>query len=152
MIEAVGLLFSAIAARFKSRARLEAEVLVLRHQLNVLVRKVGRRPRLLSWDRLLFVVLYQLCPPTLDSVSIIKPHTVIRWHRAGFRAYWRWKSRARGGRPKIDAEIWVLIHEMSRANRLWGAPRIHGELLKLGIAVAQSTVANGQAPWPARAG
>jgi hypothetical protein len=77
----------------------------------------------------------------LDSVSIIKPDTVIRWCRAGFRAYWRWKSRARGGRPKIDAEIRDLIREMSRANRLWGAPRIHGELLKLGIAVAQSTVA-----------
>jgi transposase InsO family protein len=141
MIECVGLLFSAIAARFKSRARLEAEVLVLRHQLNVLVRKVGRRPRLLSWDRLVFVVLYRLCPQVLDSVSIIKPHTVIRWHRTGFNAYWRWKSRARGGRPKIDAETRALIREMSRANQLWGAPRIHGELLKLGIAVAQSTVA-----------
>jgi hypothetical protein len=141
IIEAVGLLFSAIAARFKSRARLEAEVLVLRHQVNVLVRKAGRRKRLLSWDRLVFVVLYRLCPQMLNSVSIIKPDTVIRWHRAGFRAYWRWKSRARGGRPKIDAKIRDLIREMSRANRLWGAPRIHGELLKLGVAVAQSTVA-----------
>src|SRR5262245_57736755 len=102
MIECVGLVFSAIAARFKSRARLEAEVLVLRHQLNVLVRKAGRRPRLLSWDRLAFVVLYRLCPPMLDSVSIIRPHTVIRWHRAGLRVYWHWKSRARGGRPKVD--------------------------------------------------
>jgi hypothetical protein len=78
MIECVGLLLSAIAARFKSRARLEAEVLVLRHQVNVLVRKAGRRPRLLSWDRLVFVVLYRLCPQVFDSLSLIKPHTVIR--------------------------------------------------------------------------
>ena len=73
--------------------------------------------------------------------SIVQPETVIRWHRTGFRLYWRWKSRTRGGRPKIPVEIRRLIREMSLANRLWGAPRIHGELLKLGIEVAQSTVA-----------
>jgi transposase InsO family protein len=109
----------------------------------------------MSWDRLIFVVRYRLCPQVLKSLAIIKPHTVIRWHRTGFRAYWRWKSRARGGRPKLDAEVRDLIREMSRANRLWGAPRIHGELLKLGIAVAQSTVAKNMARRrgpPAQAG
>jgi transposase InsO family protein len=77
----------------------------------------------------------------LNAVTIVQPETVIRWHRTGFRLYWRWKSRTRGGRPKIPGEIRRLIREMSLANRLWGAPRIHGELLKLGIEVAQSTVA-----------
>jgi transposase InsO family protein len=77
----------------------------------------------------------------LDAVTIVQPETVIRWHRKGFRLYWRWKSRSRGGRPRIPGEIRRLIREMSLANRLWGAPRIHGELLKLGIEVAQSTVA-----------
>ena len=77
----------------------------------------------------------------LNAVSIVQPETVIRWHRTGFRLYWHWKSRFRGGRPKVPVEIRRLIREMSLANRLWGAPRIHGELLKLGIEVAQSTVA-----------
>ncbi|SEP45436.1 Integrase core domain-containing protein [Rhodospirillales bacterium URHD0017] len=92
-------------------------------------------------DRLLFVWLYRLFPSVLNAVTIVQPETVIRWHRTGFRLYWRWKSRARGGRPRITVEIRQLIREMSLANRLWGAPRIHGELLKLGIEVAQSTVA-----------
>jgi len=77
----------------------------------------------------------------LNAITIVQPETIIRWHRAGFRLYWRWKSRARGGRPKVPMEIRRLIREMSLADRLWGAPRIHGELLKLGIDVAQSTVA-----------
>ena len=92
-------------------------------------------------DRLVFVGLYRLAPEVLDALKIVKPETVIRWHRAGFRAYWRWKSRPRGGRPKTPAEIRQLIRDMSVANPLWGAPRIHGELLKLGIDVGQTTVA-----------
>jgi transposase InsO family protein len=92
-------------------------------------------------DRLLFVWLYRLFPSVLNTVMIIQPETVIRWHRMGFRLYWRWRSRSRSGRPKIPLEIRRLIREMSLANRLWGAPRIHGELLKLGFEVAQSTVA-----------
>jgi len=92
-------------------------------------------------DRLLFVWLYRLFPLVLNAITIVQPETTMRWHRAGFRLYWRWKSRARGGRPKVPLEIRRLIREMSLANRLWGAPRIHGELLKLGIDVAQSTVA-----------
>jgi hypothetical protein len=92
-------------------------------------------------DRLLFVWLHRLFPSVLNAVTIVQPETIIRWHRAGFWLYWRWKSRSRGGRPKVSAENRRLIREMSLANRLWGAPRIHGELLKLGIEVAQSTVA-----------
>ena len=92
-------------------------------------------------DRLLFMWLYRLFPSVLKAVAIVQPETILRWHRAGFRLYWRWKSRSRGGRPKVPMEIQRLIREMSLANRLWGAPRIHGELLKLGIEVAQSTVA-----------
>jgi transposase InsO family protein len=145
-------LSNAIAVRFKSTTRLEAEVLILRHQVNVLRRSAGRRPRLTAWDRLVFVVLYRLRPQVLDAVAIISPDTVIRWHRRGFKAFWRWKSRSRGGRPAIPKEIRDLIREMSRANWLWGAPRIHGELLKLGIEVAESTVAKYMVKRPRRPG
>src|ERR1700716_2731022 len=127
---------------FKTRARLEAEIVLLRHQLNVLRRRVPSKPKLGVADRLLFVWLYRLFPLVLNVATIVRPETIIRWHRAGFRLYWRWKSRSRGGRPKVPMEIRRLIRGMSLANRLWGAPRIHGELLKLGIEVAQSTVAN----------
>jgi transposase InsO family protein len=113
----------------------------LRHQLNVLRRPARRRARLTAWDRLVFVALYRLCPQVREAVAIINPDTLIRWHRRGFRAFWHWKSRSRGGRPAILKEIRDLIREMSQANWLWGAPRIHGELLKLGIAIAESTVA-----------
>jgi hypothetical protein len=92
-------------------------------------------------DRFLFVCLYRWFPSALKAVAIVRPETIIRWHRAGFRAYWRRRSRNRVGRPKVSAELRTLIGEMSRANALWGAPHIHGELLKLGFEVAQSTVA-----------
>jgi transposase InsO family protein len=132
---------SIVVSPFKTRARLEAEIIMLRHQLNVLRRRDPSKPKLAVADRLLFVWLYRLFPSVLNAMTIVRPDTVIRWHRAGFRLYWRWKSRTRGGRPKIPEEIRRLIREMSLANRLWGAPRIHGELFKLGIEVAQSTVA-----------
>jgi transposase InsO family protein len=141
MLETAKSFLAALLMLFKPRSELQAEILVLRHQLNVLRRKAKGRPRLTSWDRLLFVWLYRLCPSVLAAVAIIEPDTLIRWHRNGFRAYWRWKSRSRGGRPRIPQGIRKLIHEMSLANRLWGAPRIHGELLKLGIEIAESTVA-----------
>jgi transposase InsO family protein len=115
--------------------------LALRHQLNVLRRKTPKRPIFSSIDRLVFAGLYRLAPDVLDALTIVKPETVVRWHRAGFRAYWRWKSRPRGGRPKTLLEIRRLIREISIANPFWGAPRIHGELLKLGIDVGQTTVA-----------
>ena len=135
------LIWWAVIGLFRSRTSLEAENLVLRHQLNVLRRKSPARIAFSSVDRMVFAGLYALAPNVLDALKIVKPDTVIRWHRAGFRAYWRWKSRARGGRPRTATDIRQLIREMSIANPLWGAPRIHGELLKLGIEVGQTTVA-----------
>jgi hypothetical protein len=131
----------ALIGLFRSRASLQAEILTLRHQLNVLRRKSPQRLTFSSIDRLVFAGLYLLAPGVLDALKIVRPETVIRWHRAGFRAYWRWKSRPRSGRPKTPLEIRQLIREISLANPLWGAPRIHGELLKLGIDVGQTTVA-----------
>ena len=92
-------------------------------------------------DRWFFVYLYRLLPSILSVLSIIQPETLVRWHRVGFRCYWRWKSRRRGGRPQIDTDLRKLIRRVSVENPLWGAPRIHGELLKLGLEVAQSSVA-----------
>jgi hypothetical protein len=135
------LIWSAVIGLFRSRAALQAEVLFLRHQLNVLRRKSPRRVALNNIDRLVLTGLYYLAPQLLDALKIVKPETVIRWHRAGFRAYWRWKSRPHGGRPRTPPEIRQLIRDMSIANPLWGAPRIHGELLKLGIDAGQTTVA-----------
>jgi len=137
----VKLLLNWLASLVKSRRRLRAENLVLRHQVNILLHTRPQRIRLSDADRLAFVWLYRLCPAVVDAVAIIRPETLIRWHRRGFKAFWRWRSRSGGGRPVIPREIRELIREMSRANWLWGAPRIHGELLKLGIEVAQSTVA-----------
>jgi transposase InsO family protein len=141
------LIWHASLGLFRSRASLEAEILVLRHQLNVLRRKAPARVAFSSFDRMIFAGLYALAPGVLAALQIVKPDTVIRWHRAGFRAYWRWKSRSRGGRPRTTAEIRQLIREMSIANPLWGAPRIHGELRKLGIEVGQTTVAKYMARW-----
>ena len=146
MVEWLKQLAYALSLRFKSRARLEAENLVLRQQLNVLMRKLPKRLRLTNSDRLLLVWLYRLFPSILSAIRIVRPETVIRWHRRGFQAYWRWKSRPGVGRPPIDGEIRDLIRQMSMANPLWGAPRIHGELLMLGIDVAQSTVAKYMVP------
>jgi transposase InsO family protein len=139
---AIGLLFlSMLCDCFKPQQRLEAEILVLRHQLNVLQRHTPRRRLQLRWaDRALFIWLYRRYPRILDAVIIVRPQTVVRWHRKGFAAYWRWKSRSPGGRPRIAQEVRELIRRMSLENPLWGATKMHGELLKLGIAVAQSTV------------
>src|ERR1700758_4326732 len=131
---------------FKSRSRLEAEIVVLRHQLNVLRLRAPRRLYLRWADRLLFVWLYRRFPRILDAITIVRPETVVRWHRMGFAAYWRWKSYPLGGRPWVDKQIRDLIRRMSFENPLWGAPKIHGELLKLGIEVAQSTVSKYMVP------
>ena len=125
---------------FKSRQRLEAEILVLRHQLNVLQQRAPRRLHLHWADRALFIWLYRRCPRILDAVTIVKPEAVVRWHHMGFAAYWRWKSRPRGGRPRIGKEVRGLIRRMSIENPLWGVPKIHGELRKLSIDVPQSSV------------
>jgi hypothetical protein len=140
MVAFLSQLLLAIRSRFTRRARLEGENLLLRQQLIILRRKSPTRVRLWNIDRLLLVWLYRLYPSLLDVIMIVQPETVIRWHRGGFRAYWRWKSRQVGGRPRIDSETRALIRRMSRENPLWGAPRIHGELLILGIEVAESTV------------
>src|SRR6266404_6285181 len=141
MIDFLKLFLHILVSPFKTQARLEAEIVLLRPQLTVLRQRFPSKPRLTAADRLIFVWLYRLFPSLLNAITIVQPETIIRWHRAGFRLYWRWKSRSRGGRPKVPIEIRHLIREMSLANRLWGAPRIHGELLRLGIDVAQSTVA-----------
>ncbi len=129
-----------LASPFKSKIRLEAENATLRHQLVVLRRKLKGRAHLTNNDRWFFVQLYRWFPSILPVLMIIRPVTLVRWHRAGFRRYFRWKSRRRG-RPPIEAELRALIRQMSTENLLWGAPRIHGELLKLGFEVAQSSVA-----------
>ena len=130
-----------LASPFKSKIRLAAENAALRHQLIVLRRRLPGRVRLTNHDRWFFIQLYRWFPSILKVLTIIRPETLVRWHRAGFRSYWRWKSRSLGGRPQIDSDLRTLIRRMSVENSLWGAPRIHGELLKLGFAVAQSSVA-----------
>jgi putative transposase len=139
MLKHVHSIVAAIARRFRSRAVLELENLALRHQLHVLRRQRPGRPRLFTIDRLLWVWLYRLWPRCLDTMVLVKPATVVQWHRQGFRLFWHWRSRS--GRPSVNREIRKLIREMSSANPLWGAPRIHGELLKLGIEISQATVA-----------
>jgi transposase InsO family protein len=129
-----------VADMFKSRRRLEAENLFLRHQLNIALRRAPPRPRLYGSDRALLVWITGIWPNLLDLSQVVKPETIFRWHRFGFKAFWRWKSRNRAGRPKIDRGLRDLIRRMCRENPLWGAPRIHGELLMLGFNVAQSTV------------
>src|ERR1700745_4131302 len=139
----IGLLcfaLAVLASPFKSKLRLEAENATLQHQLIVLKRRLPGRVRLTNHDRWFFIQLYRWFPSILKVLTIIRPETLVRWHRAGFRCYWRWKSRRRGGRPPIETELRVLIGRMSIENPLWGAPRIHGELLKLGFEVAQSGV------------
>src|SRR5467141_2744497 len=141
MIGLLCFVLAVLASPFKSKLRLEAENAVLRHQLIVLRRRPHGRIRLTSHDRLFFIQLYRRFPAIRKVLTIIRPETLVRWHRAGFRGYWRWKSRPQGGRPQIDTELRVLIRRMRMENPLWGAPRIHGELLKLGFEVAQSSVA-----------
>src|SRR6266702_4088387 len=141
MIGLLCFVLAALASPFKSKMRLEAENVVLRHQLIVLRRRLRGRVRLTNNDRWFFIQLYRWFPSILQVLTIIRPETLLRWHRAGFRCYWRWKSRPQGGRPQIDTELRVLIRRMSVENPLWGAPRIHGELLKLGFEIAQSSVA-----------
>ena len=125
----------------RSRVMLEAEIWTLRQQINVLRRTAPKKLSFCAVDRMIFVGLYRLFPKICDALAIVKPDTLVRWHRAGFRSYWRWKSRRRGGRPIVPVEIRRLIREMSIANSLWGAPRIHGELLKIGIDIGQTSVA-----------
>jgi hypothetical protein len=150
MIAILRLLIGALRDYFMSRRRLQAEVLVLRHQINILRRQVPSRVRPTASDRAIFVWLHRLFADVGNVIVIVHPETIVRWHRIGFRAWWRWKSRNLGGRPEIDRELRDLVRRMCEENALWGAPRIHGELLKPGFDVAQSTVSKymlrGRAP------
>src|ERR1700738_552872 len=141
MIGLLCFILAVLASPFKSKTRLEAENAALRHQLIVLRRKVKGRAHLTNHDRWFFILMYRWFPSILEVLVIIRPETLVHWHRAGFRRYWRWKSRSPGGRPQIGTDLRALIRRMSVENPLWGAPRIHGELLKLGFEVAQSSVA-----------
>jgi hypothetical protein len=123
-----------------SRATLRLENIALRQQVAVLKRE-RRQPQLRPLDRVFWVFLSRLWPRWKDALVIVKPETVVSWHRQGFRLFWKWKScHGKPGRPRTSKEIRELIQRMSRENPLWGAPRIHGELLKLGIDVSQATV------------
>ena len=132
-------LVSTLLVGFRSRLALQAEILALRHQLNVLQRSTDARRRLRTSDRILWVWLSQLWSDWRSALLIVKPETVIRWHRQGFRLYWRWKSR-HPGRPDAGREIRELIRKMCVSNPTWGAPRIQGELLKLGFGVSEGTI------------
>jgi transposase InsO family protein len=123
----------------KSRRELALENLALRQQLAVL-KHATKRPKLRKADRAFWVALSRLWPDWQHALLLVKPETVVGWHRKGFRLYWTWKSRSRGGRPPIDAEIRTLIRRMARENPTWGAPRVHGELLKLGFELGEATV------------
>src|SRR5208337_4253302 len=139
MLKLVRSIVSRLVCRFRSRAVVELENIALRHQLHVLRRQRPGRPWLFAIDRLLWIWLYRLWPRCLEVMVLVKPATVVQWHRQGFRLFWRWRSRS--GRPSVDREVRDLIRQMSSTNPLWGAPRIHGELLKLGIEISQATVA-----------
>src|SRR6202048_1438197 len=141
MIGLLCFVVAVLASPFQSKIRLEAENATLRNQLVVLRRKLKGRARLTSNDRWFFVQLYRWFPSILPVLMIIRPETLVRWHRAGFRRYWRWKSCRRGGRPQIETELRALIRQMITEYLLWGARRIPAVLLKLGSSVAQSSVA-----------
>jgi putative transposase len=133
-------LFAAVLASFRNRAALQVEVLALRHQLGVLHRSV-KRPKLTAADRLLWAWLSELWGDWRTALVIVKPETVIAWHRKSFRLFWTWKVRSGNpGRPAVTKEVRDLIRRMSRENPIWGAPRIHGELLKLGIDIGETSV------------
>src|SRR6266853_906722 len=122
MVALISFLLNMIASLFKSKSRLEAENAALRHQLIVLQRKLRGRVRFTNSDRLFFIQLYRWFPSVLKAITIIRPETLVRWHRAGFRRYWRWKSRSLGGRPQVDADLRALIRRMSADNPLWAPP------------------------------
>jgi len=132
-------LLATARSSLRPRRELALENLALRQQLAILKRKT-KRPKLTNADRAFWVALARLWPDWQNALILVKPETVIGWHRKGFKLYWAWKSRNRGGRPPINREIRTLIVRMPRENPTWGAPRIHGELLKLGFEVGEATV------------
>src|SRR3989441_207011 len=139
MVRWLGILLRTFHSAVRTRRELALENLALRQQLAVWKARQPR-PRLTEMDRMFWIVLSRLWKNWRRSLQVVPPETVVRWHRRGFRLYWAWKSRRRWGRPAIGRDLRDLIRQMSRANPLWGAPRIHGELLKLGLTVSQATV------------
>jgi hypothetical protein len=134
-------LVGARSSLFRARAALQLENLALRHQIGVLQRSVKKRPRLTAADPILWAWLCGVWSDWRSALVIVKPETVIAWHRKGFRLFWTWKIRhGQVGRPAVPREVRDLIRKMSRENPLWGAPRIHGELLKVGIDIGESSV------------
>src|SRR5258708_22803071 len=146
MREACGLIWSALILLFRSRASLAAEILVLRHQINILRRHSPKRQTFSAMDRLIFAGLYGLAPTVLNALAVLKPATVIKWHRAAFRSYWRWKSARRGGRPALAPEIRKLIRRIGISNPPVGAPRVHGETLHVGTHIRRTHRAEHNAP------
>src|SRR6478736_3582 len=140
MTELVLALLVAVRVFFRTRRDTALEILALRHQVAVLKRK-RPQPPLNSVDRLFWATLRRIWTRWTDVLVIVKPETVVGWHRAGFRLYWRWRSRPRGGRPKLSEEVRTLIRRMASENSAWGAPKIHGELLKIGFEISERTVA-----------
>jgi hypothetical protein len=133
-------LYTSVSASLRSRAALQLEILALRHQLGVLHRSV-KRPKLNPADRFLWAGLCAVWNDWRSNIFLVKAATVIGWHRKGFRLFWTWKIRCgKPGRPSVPKEVRALIRTMSRDNSLWGAPRIHGELLKLGIDIGETSV------------
>ena len=141
MLLSLTTLFVTLSSIFRSRAALELENLALRHQIGILQRSTRKRPKLASWDRWLWVWFSRIWSDWRSALAIVKPETVVAWHRAGFRLFWTWKvRRGQRGRPLISREVRDLIRKMCRENPGWGAPRIHGELLKLGIDIGGTSV------------
>lgn len=140
MLEFIFSTLAVIRVFFRSRTDTALEVVALRHQLAVLKRK-RPRPPLRSLDRLFWTLLHRCWSRWAEALIIVKPSTVVSWHRSGFRLYWRWRSRPRRGRPQINAEIRSLVRRLANENPDWGAPKIHGELLKLGFVVSERSVA-----------
>jgi transposase InsO family protein len=133
-------LIASFSGCFRSRTALQLEILALRHQIGVLQRSV-KRPKLTSADRLLWAWLCSVWPDWNAGIHIMKAATVVGWHRKGFRLFWSWKiRRGKKGRPVIPKDVRELIRTMSRENPIWGAPKIHGELLKLGIEIGETSV------------
>ena len=141
MLSVLSPFLSTLFSAFRSRAALQVEILALRHQIGVLRRSAKKRPKLTVADRVFWAWLSAVWADWRSALVIVKPETVITWHRKAFRLFWTWKVRhGRTGRPAVSREVRDLIRTMSRENPLWGAPRIHGELLKLGIDIGETSV------------
>src|ERR671933_99219 len=150
MIEYLLLLVGLLRAVLSSRANLVVENLLLRQQVTVLTRPTQRRPRLRSRDKLFWVVIRALRRDWRQHLVLVRPDTVVRWHRQGWKLFWRWRSRGRLGRRRVSAEVQDLIAQMARENPNWGSERIRGELLKLGISVSKRSIQRYRQRGPAR--